>query len=114
MKKSNAGHALHERYILPKSDLGSRACARKKILPMNRKIGINKAGISTIDEKPHLGSLLLRKYRNRITTGFDDLEKFELIDRLEKPMLDFIFCGNRRVILELPDLLDRSPYSFVI
>lgn len=81
---------------------------------MNRNIGIDKAGIPTIDQKPHFGSLLLRKYRNRITTGFDDLENFKLIDRLEKPVLDFIFFGNRRVILELHDLLDRSPYSFVI
>ena len=81
---------------------------------MNKKIGIDKAGIPTIDEKPHLGSLLLRKYRNRITSGFDDLEKFELIDRLEKPVLDFIFYGDKRIILEVHDLLDRSSYSFVI
>ena len=81
---------------------------------MNKKIGVDKAGIATIDEKSHLGSLLLRKYRNRITSGFDDLEEFELIDRLEKPVLDFIFYGNRRIILEVHDLLDRSPYSFLI
>jgi hypothetical protein len=84
------------------------------ILPMNKKIGIDKAGIPTINEKPHLGDLLLEKYGYRITSGFDDLEKFELIDRLEKPVLDFIFYGNRRIIFEIYSLLDRSPYSFVI
>lgn len=79
-----------------------------------KKNGIDKAGIPTIDEKPHLGSLLLRRYGTRITSGFDDLEKFELIDRLEKPVLDFIFYGNKRIILEVYDLLDCSSYSFVI
>ena len=57
---------------------------------MKIKTGINKPGIST-KKKPHLGDILLRKYRDRITEGFEDLKRFELIDRLEKPVLDFIF-----------------------
>jgi hypothetical protein len=47
-------------------------------------------------------------------TGFDDLEKFELIDRLEKPVLDFIFYGNKKIILEVHNFLSNFPYSFVI
>ena len=81
---------------------------------MNLKIGIDKAGIPTIDKKSHLGDLLLEKYRNRIVSGFDDLEKFELIDQLKKPVLDFVFYGSKRIILEVYGLLSQSPYSFVI
>ena len=57
---------------------------------MKIETGIDKPGI-TPKNKPHLGDLILERYKNRITEGFIDLEKFELIDRLEKPVLNFIF-----------------------
>ena len=69
-------------------------------------------GISMISDKPHLGDLLFKKYRKRISIGFDDLEKFELIDQLEKPVLNFVFTGNKRLILEIYDLMVQFPYSF--
>jgi len=81
---------------------------------MIRKIGKDKPGIPTINKKPHMGDLLLKKYRNRIMSGFDDLEKFELIDRLEKPVLNFIFCGTKRIILEVYDFMSQFPYAFII
>lgn len=75
--------------------------------------GIDKPGIPT-KKKPHLGDILLEKYRDRISTGFDALERFELIDRLEKPVLEFIFHGNKKVILEIYDLIDQFPYAFTM
>jgi len=47
-------------------------------------------------------------------SGFDDLEKFELIDRLEKPVLNFIFYGSKRIILEVYDFMSQFPYAFII
>ncbi len=67
-------------------------------MSMKNETGINKAGIPT-KKKPHLGDILLKKYRDRITEGFEDLKRFELIDRLEKPVLNFIFYGNKKKIL---------------
>ncbi len=61
-----------------------------------------------------MGDLLLKKYRKRIMSGFDDLEKFELIDRLEKPVLNFIFYGSKRIILEVYDFMSQFPYAFII
>ncbi len=81
---------------------------------MIKKIGKDKPGIPTINKKPHMGDLLLKKYRNRIMSGFDDLEKFELIDRLEKPVLNFIFCGTKSIILEVYDFMSQFPYAFII
>jgi len=81
---------------------------------MRKQTGKDKPGTPTINEKPHLGNLLLERYRTRITTGFDALEKFELIDRLEKPVLNFIFYGSKRIILEVYDCLSRFPYAYVI
>ena len=46
---------------------------------MLKKTGIIPPGIPTVGNKPHLGDLLLKKYKGRICTGFDDLEKFELM-----------------------------------
>jgi hypothetical protein len=46
---------------------------------MLKNTGITPPGIPTECNKPHLGDLLLKKYKGRICTGFDDLEKFELI-----------------------------------
>ncbi len=80
---------------------------------MKNETGVDKPGIRTTNT-PHLGDLLLQRYGNRITEGFTSLEKFELIDRLEKPVLDFIFYGNRKKILEVYDLLSGFPYSFTI
>ena len=81
---------------------------------MIKKFGKDKPGIPTINKKPHMGDLLLKKYRNRITSGFDDLERFELIDRLEKPVLNFIFYGTKRIILEVYDFMSQFPYGFII
>jgi hypothetical protein len=67
---------------------------------MLKETGIDRPGIPTITGKPHLGDLILERYRARIMAGFDDLEKFELIDRLEKPVLDFTFYGNKKIILD--------------
>ena len=75
--------------------------------------GIDKPGIPT-KKKPHLGDILLEKYEDRILTGFDDLERFEQIDRLEKPVMDFIFYGTKKKILEVYDLIAQFPYAFTI
>ena len=76
--------------------------------------GINAPGIQTVSHRPHLGDLLLERYRDRICQGFDDLENFELIDLLEKPVLDFIFTGTKRIILEVYDLISQFPYAFIM
>ena len=81
---------------------------------MMNNTGIDAPGIPTVGNKHHLGELLIKRYRGRICTGFDDLEKFELIDRLEKPVLDFIFYGNKRIILEVYNLISQFPYAFII
>jgi hypothetical protein len=81
---------------------------------MIHNTGINAPGIPTISNKPHLGDLILKKYKNRISTGFDDLEKFELIDRLEKPVIDFTFYGTKQIILEVYDFVSQFPYSFIM
>jgi len=81
---------------------------------MINNTGIHAPGIPTISKKLHLGDLLLKRYRGRITTGFDDLEEFELIDRLEKPVLDFIFYGSKRIILEVYDFISQFPYAFIM
>ena len=76
--------------------------------------GIDAPGIPTVGNKPNLGELLLKRYRGRICTGFDDLEKFELIDRLEKPVLDFTFYGNKRIILEVYNFISQFPYASIM
>ena len=81
---------------------------------MVKNTGISVPGIQTVGNKPNLGDFLLKKYRGRISTGFDDLEKFGLIDRFEKPVLDFIFYGNKRIILEVYDLISQFPYAFIM
>jgi len=47
-------------------------------------------------------------------SGFDDLQQFDLIDRLEKPVLSFGFFGSKRIIIEVYDFISRFPYSFLI
>jgi len=76
--------------------------------------GINAPGIPTVSHRPHLGDMLLERYRDRICQEFDDLENFELIDLLEKPVLDFIFTGTKRIILEVYDLISQYPYAFIM
>lgn len=80
---------------------------------MKINTGIDRPGIPT-EKKPHLGDILLKKYKDRITEGFEDLKRFERIDRLEKPVLDFIFYGNKKKILEVYDLISEFPYAFTI
>jgi len=81
---------------------------------MRNKTGLGKPGVRTHKNNPHLGDLLLEKLGKRVSTGFDDLEKFELVDCLEKPVLNFSFYGNKRIILDLYDFLDQTPYAFMI
>lgn len=84
---------------------------------MTKKIvntGLDKPGIPTVNRKPHLGDLILRKLGYRMAAGADDLKRFELIDRLEKPVLNFGFYGTKKIIIELYDLLSQFPYAFVI
>ena len=80
---------------------------------MRNATGIGKPGVR-IDRKPHLGDIILKRYERILHTGFEDLKKFELIDRLEKPVLEFIFSGNKKKILEVYDLLSEYPYAFTI
>ena len=79
-----------------------------------KKTGIDAPGIPTENNRPHLGDLLLEKYGDRICEGAEALKQLELIDRLEKPVIDFIFTGTKRLILEVYDLLSQSPYSFIM
>lgn len=81
---------------------------------MQKNTGITSPGMPTVSDTPHLGDLLLKRYKGRICTGFEELEKFELIDRLEKPVLNFIFYGSKRIILEVYDLISQFPYSFIM
>ncbi len=76
--------------------------------------GLDEPGIPTVKKKPHLGDLLLAKFGKKISGGFDDLKRFQLIDRLEKPVLNFCFYGNKRTIIEVHDLMSQFPYSFLI
>lgn len=80
---------------------------------MKNETGIDKPGIPS-KSTPHLGDLLLERYKNRIMEGFENLEKFELIDRLEKPVLSFIFYGTKSKIIEIYSFLSKFPYSFTI
>ncbi len=78
-----------------------------------KKRGCGKPG-AIADIKPHLGRQLLKKYGSRIAGGFDDLEKFELVDRLQKPVLNFYFYGNKKVIVDVYNFLSRFPYAYII
>ena len=80
---------------------------------MKNETGTDKPGISS-KNRPHLGNLLLERYKNRITEGFIDLENYELVDRLEKPVLNFIFFGSKKKIIEIYNFLSKFPYSFTI
>ena len=80
---------------------------------MKNATGFGNPG-EPVKTQPHLGKIILQRYENYLHTGFEDLEKFELIDKLEKPVLDFIFLGTKKKILELYDLLSQYPYAFTI
>ena len=80
---------------------------------MKNAIGIGKPGEPVIS-RPHLGDLILEKYEGILHTGFEDLERFERIDQLEKPVLDFIFTGTKKKILEVYEFLSGYPYTFTI
>lgn len=80
---------------------------------MIKNTGYNQSGIPSVN-RPHLGDLLLSKYKSRMLVGFDDLERFDLIDRLEKPVLNFGFYGTKSTIIEVYDFMSRFPYSFFI
>jgi hypothetical protein len=76
-------------------------------------VGFDPPGIPTI-KSPHLGDLLLKRYKYDIAGGFEDLKRFELIDRLEKPVLNFDFNGTPKLLLDLQNYLAGFPYSFLI
>jgi len=80
---------------------------------MKNQTGYDPPGIKS-KKRPHFGKLLLSKYGKRINYGFDDLERFELVDRLEKPVLSFCFWGTKRIIIEVHDFMSQFPYSFFI
>lgn len=75
--------------------------------------GMGKPG-EPVKNRPHLGDIILQKYEGILHTGFEDLKRFELIDRLEKPVLDFIFSGNKKKIIEVHEFLSGYPYAFTI
>jgi hypothetical protein len=80
---------------------------------MKNATGIGKPG-DGIDRQPHLGDIILQRYEKILHTGFEELKNFELIDRLEKPVLDFMFTCNKKKILEVYNLLSEYPYAFSI
>ena len=80
---------------------------------MKNATGIGKPG-EPVNNRPHLGDLILQKYEGILHTGFEDLKRFELIDRLEKPVLGFIFLGNKKKILEVYEFLSGYPYAFTV
>jgi len=80
---------------------------------MNKKIGYGPAG-GCISHRPHLGEVILKRYRSRIVAGIEDIEALHKIDELTKPVMSFIFLGNKRMILDLYGLLSKSPYAFSV
>ena len=67
-----------------------------------------------INQKPHLGDIILKRYSERLLSGFEDLKQFDLIDQLKKPVLSFSFYGSKRIILEIDSFLERFQYFFII
>lgn len=76
-------------------------------------VGFTKPGIPAT-AKPHLGDLLLAKYDGKILGGINDLKNFELIDRLEKPVLSFDVFAGKKLLLELQSYLASFPYAYAI
>lgn len=80
---------------------------------MKNATGIGKPGES-VENRPNLGAIILKRYGKILHTGFEDLERFDLIDCLEKSVLNFIFSGTKNKILEVYGLLSEYPYAFII
>jgi hypothetical protein len=76
-------------------------------------VGFDKPGIPTI-MKPNLGELLLAKYGHKVIRDYDVVENFELLDRLEKPVLNFDVLGSKKTLLELQAYLACFPYAFAM
>ena len=81
---------------------------------MMNKTGRDLPGIPTVNNKSHLGDLILKKYGDIIGGGVQDLEHFELIDGLEKPVMSFEIRGDEKLMLEVCEFLSQSPYAFSI
>jgi len=76
--------------------------------------GKHLPGIPSVNKKPHLGDLILKKYGNVITGGKQDLKAFELVDGLEKPVMSFEIRGDKELILDVHEFLSQSPYAFTV
>jgi hypothetical protein len=80
---------------------------------MKNAVGFGKPG-EPIKSKPNLGEIILDRYEDILHTGFEDLERFDLIDSLQKPVLEFTFSGTKKKVLEVYELLSSFPYAFII
>jgi hypothetical protein len=80
---------------------------------MKNAEGLGKPG-KAVKNRPNIGEIILQRYEGILKVGFDDLERFDLIDRLEKPLLNFIFSGNKNMIFEVYGLFAEFPYAFLI
>ena len=80
---------------------------------MVKKTGYDKSGIKK-KKRPHLGDIIIERYGKKIKSGYEGLERFELIDHLIKPVLHFKFTGTKRTIIEVYDLISEFPYAFII
>ena len=76
--------------------------------------GRHLPGIPSVNKKPHLGDLILKKYGHVITGGKQDLEAFELIDGLKKPAMSFEIRGDKELMLDVHEFLSRYPYAFTM
>jgi hypothetical protein len=80
---------------------------------MVKKTEYDKSGIKK-KKRPHLGDIIIERYGKKIKSGYEELERFELIDHLIKPVLHFKFTGTKRIIIEVYDLISEFPYAFFI
>ena len=64
--------------------------------------------------KRHFGAELLYLYEDRISTGWEDLERFDRVEGFKKPVVGFGFRGGKKVFLELESMLKKSGYAFWI
>ena len=81
---------------------------------MMNKTGKDLPGVPTVSNKPHLGDLILEKYGDTIGGGVQDLEKFELVDLLKKPVMSFEVSGDEKLMLEVCEFLSQFPYAFTM
>ena len=110
--------ALHEMGFIPVDEVKTwLADWRKGHTPArpSKPRKVKKTPVDLIiNQKPHLGDILLKRYSERLLFGFEDLEHFELIDQLKKPVMSFGFYGSKRIIFEVYHYLERFQYSFII